>query len=51
VREVRERYPDLRIVPRTTLENLDALLELGVEGAVLSFTDESSMREVARRYR
>lgn len=51
VREVHERHPDLRIIPRGTPESLDALLEAGAEGAVVSFPDEASMREVAQRYR
>jgi probable F420-dependent oxidoreductase len=51
VREVKERHPELRVVPRTTPELLDAMLEAGAEGAVITFPDESTMREVARRYR
>jgi probable F420-dependent oxidoreductase len=51
VRQVKERYPELRVVPRAAPENLDAFLEAGAEGAVLSFPDEASVRDVARRYR
>jgi probable F420-dependent oxidoreductase len=51
VREVKERHPELRVVPRTSAENVEAMLEAGAEGAVVSFADEASMRELARRYR
>ena len=51
VGEVKERHPDLRVVPRTTVENVEAMLEAGAEGAVVTFPDEASMRELARRYR
>jgi len=51
VRKIKERFPDLRVVPRTTAERADALLEAGAEGVVVSFPDESSMRELVRRYR
>jgi hypothetical protein len=51
VRKVKERFPDLRVVPRTTPERADALLGAGAEGVVVSFPDEPSMRELVRRYR
>jgi len=51
VREVKERHPDLRVVPRTSVENVEAMLEAGAEGAVVTFPDEASMRELVRRYR
>lgn len=51
VRRVKERYPDLRIVPRTTAERLESFLEVGAEGAVVSVADETALRELARRYR
>jgi probable F420-dependent oxidoreductase len=51
VRQVKERYPELRVVPRATPENIDAFLEAGAEGLALSFPDEASMRDVAHRYR
>ena len=51
VREVKERHPDLRVVPRTSVENVEAMLEAGAEGAVVTFPDEASMRDLARRYR
>jgi probable F420-dependent oxidoreductase len=37
VREVKERHPELRIVPRTRAEEVEALREAGAEGAVVSF--------------
>jgi probable F420-dependent oxidoreductase len=51
VREVKERHPDLRVVPRTSVENVEAMLEAGAEGVVVTFPDEASMRELDRRYR
>ena len=50
VRRVKERYPELRVVPRTTPEKVDAFLEAGAEGAVVSFRDERSLRDFVRRY-
>ena len=50
VRRVKERYPELRTIPRTSPERVDAMLEAGAEGAVVSFPDEAAMRELARRY-
>ena len=50
VREVKERHPELRVVPRTSPEQVDAMLEAGAEGAVVSFADEAAMRDFARRY-
>ncbi|HEY5659570.1 MAG TPA: TIGR03619 family F420-dependent LLM class oxidoreductase [Gaiellaceae bacterium] len=49
VRRVKDEYPDLRVIPRTAAENVDAMLEAGAEGAVLSFTREDAMREFAAR--
>jgi ABC-type sugar transport system substrate-binding protein len=51
VREVKERHPELRIVPRTSAEHVDALLEAGAEGVVVSLPDEAAMRDFVRRYR
>ena len=51
VRRVKERHPELRVVPRTSVENVEAMLEAGAEGAVVSFPDEAAMRELAGRYR
>jgi probable F420-dependent oxidoreductase len=49
VRRVKEEHPDLRVVPRTAAENVDAMLEAGAEGAVVPFPDEAAMREFADR--
>ena len=51
VRQVKQEHPELRIVPRTSVENVEAMLEAGAEGAVVTFPDEASMRDLARRYR
>jgi probable F420-dependent oxidoreductase len=50
VRRVKEQYPDLRVIPRTAPEKVDAMLEAGAEGAVVSFRDEPAMRTFAERY-
>jgi alkanesulfonate monooxygenase SsuD/methylene tetrahydromethanopterin reductase-like flavin-dependent oxidoreductase (luciferase family) len=47
VRRVKDEHPDLRIIPRTAAENVDAMLEAGAEGAVVSFTGEDAMRAFA----
>ena len=47
VRGVKERYPHLRVVPRTSVENVDAMLAAGAEGAIVSFADEDAMRSFA----
>jgi hypothetical protein len=39
------------VIPRIAPENVEAMLEAGAVGAVVPFTDESVMREFARRYR
>ena len=48
VRHVKEEHPDLRVVPRTAAENVDAMLEAGAEGTVVHFTGEDAMRQFAR---
>jgi len=50
VRRVKEQYPDLRVIPRTSPDQVDAMLEAGAEGAVVTFADESAMRAFAERY-
>jgi hypothetical protein len=45
---VKERYPDLRVVPRTTPEQVDEMFDAGAVGAVVTFADEAAMREFAR---
>jgi len=51
VRRVKEQHPELRVVPRTRPELVDAMLEAGAEGAVVTFGDEAAMRDFAGRYR
>ena len=51
VRRVKEQHGDLRVIPRTSPDRIDAMLEAGAEGAVVTFADEAQMREFVRRYR
>jgi alkanesulfonate monooxygenase SsuD/methylene tetrahydromethanopterin reductase-like flavin-dependent oxidoreductase (luciferase family) len=51
VREVKERYPELRVIPRTRPALVDAMLEAGAEGAVVAFEDEVELRAFPGRYR
>jgi probable F420-dependent oxidoreductase len=48
VKQVKQQHPDLRVVPRTTPQLVEAMLEAGAEGAVITFADEAGMREFAR---
>jgi probable F420-dependent oxidoreductase len=48
VRRVKEEHPDLRVIPRTAAQNVDAMLEAGAEGAIVQFADESAMRAFRR---
>ena len=50
MRRVKEQHPELRVIPRTSPANVQALLDAGAEGAVVSFPDENAMREFAQRY-
>lgn len=52
VRTVKERYPELRVIPRVASpERVEGMLEAGAEGAVVAFPDEAAMRDLAARYR
>ena len=51
VRSVKERFPELRVVPRTQPDKVEAFLEAGAEGAVVTFRDETSLGDFAQRYR
>ena len=51
VRRVRQEGGELRVIPRTSPEHVEALLEAGAEGAVVTFADEAAMAAFARRYR
>lgn len=50
VRAVKEEHPELRVMPRTVPEHVDAMLDAGAEGAVVMFADEAAMREFARTH-
>jgi alkanesulfonate monooxygenase SsuD/methylene tetrahydromethanopterin reductase-like flavin-dependent oxidoreductase (luciferase family) len=49
VKRVKDEHPDLRVIPRTRPELVDAMVDAGTEGAVVQFPDEATMREFARR--
>ena len=51
VRRFKKAYPELRVVPRTRVENVDELLAAGAEGVVITLSDERAMRDFVRRYR
>jgi probable F420-dependent oxidoreductase len=48
VRRVKEQYPELRVIPRTTPDKVDAMLDAGAEGVVITFPSDDAMREFAR---
>jgi probable F420-dependent oxidoreductase len=48
VRRVKEEHPDLRVIPRTSPDKVDAMLDAGAEGAVVQFADEAALRDFAR---
>ena len=50
VAEVKQRYPEMRVVPRTMPEHVEGMLEAGAEGVTVTFPDETAMREFAGRY-
>jgi probable F420-dependent oxidoreductase len=51
VGRVKEQYPGLRVIPRTSPERVEAMLQAGADGAVVMFADETAMRDFAPRYR
>jgi probable F420-dependent oxidoreductase len=51
VRRVKEEHPELRVVPRTRPELVDAFIDAGAEGAVVTLPDEAAMRAFVGRYR
>ncbi len=51
VRRVKAEHPELRIIPRTSPELVDAMLDAGSDGAVVTFPDEAAMDDFAARYR
>jgi probable F420-dependent oxidoreductase len=50
VRSVKKRYQELRVIPRTSPDRVEAMLEAGAEGAVVTFRDEAAMRDFASRH-
>jgi probable F420-dependent oxidoreductase len=48
VRRVKQQHPELRVVPRTSPQQVDAMLDAGAEGVVVTFRDVAAMREFAR---
>ncbi len=50
VRRVKKEHPELRVIPRTTPDKVDAMLEAGAEGAVVAFDSEDAMRDFAQRF-
>jgi alkanesulfonate monooxygenase SsuD/methylene tetrahydromethanopterin reductase-like flavin-dependent oxidoreductase (luciferase family) len=50
VRQVKQKHPDLRVIPRTSPQQVEAMLDAGAEGAVVTFADEAAMAEFARRH-
>ena len=51
VRRVKEEHPTMRVVPRTRPELVDAFLDAGAEGVVVTLGDRAAMQEFVRRYR
>jgi probable F420-dependent oxidoreductase len=51
VRRVKAEHPDLRVVPRTSLDRVEGMLGAGADGVVVTFPDEKRMRDFAARYR
>jgi probable F420-dependent oxidoreductase len=49
VRRVKEEHPKLRVIPRTSPERVESMLEAGAAGAVVTFADEVAMRDFAQR--
>ena len=47
VRSVKQQHPELRVIPRTSPAQEEAMLDTGAEGAVVTFGDTSAMREFA----
>jgi probable F420-dependent oxidoreductase len=51
VRHVKAEHPNLRVIPRTSLDRVDAMLDADVEGVVVTLSDEAAMRGFIGRYR
>jgi hypothetical protein len=50
IHRVKEQHPELRVVPRVAAEDVEAMLAVGVDGAVVQFTDEDAMRAFVHRH-
>jgi probable F420-dependent oxidoreductase len=50
VLQVKQQHPDLRVIPRTSPQQVEAMFDAGAEGAVVTFADEAAMTEFARRH-
>ena len=50
IARVKARHPELRVVPRTSADNVDGMLDAGAEGAIVPFADEAAMRAFAARH-
>ncbi len=51
IRRVKEQHPELRVIPRTRAEKVEAMLDAGAEGAVVQFANASAMRDFAASHR
>ena len=51
VRRVKQQHPELRVIPRTSPDKVEAMLEAGAEGAIVSFPDAAAIRDFATRYK
>jgi hypothetical protein len=49
VKSVKEQHPELRVIPRAAPEHVEAMLDAGADGVVVTFADEAAMRDFARR--
>lgn len=50
VRRVKQRHAELRVVPRTSPQQVEEMLDAGAEGAVVTFADEAAMRAFAQSH-
>ncbi len=51
VHRVKQQHPELRVIPRTSPDKVEAMLEAGAEGAIVSFPDAAAIRDFATRYK
>ena len=48
VRRIKQQHAELRVIPRTSPQQVEVMLDAGAEGAVITFRDVAAMRELAR---